>query len=140
MSRQTPISVVMTRGVRTLDVSSKVSEVRRALITNEFHHMPIVDDDVVVGIITWRDLVSAYRVAQGAGERDTLAIDVVLDQSTRVEQLMTKSLVTLRADDPLDRAIDEIADAHIHSVLVLDESDRLVGIVTDKNIIEYLAG
>jgi CBS domain-containing protein len=52
---------------------------------------------------------------------------------------MTRELVTVRDDDPLDRAIDEIADAHIHSVLVLDGDERLVGILTDKNIVEFLA-
>ena len=51
---------------------------------------------------------------------------------------MTRELVTVRDDDPLTRAIDLIADGHIHSVLVLDADESLVGIVTDKNIVEYL--
>lgn len=139
MTRKTPVSVVMTRHVHTLDVSSKLSVVRHALISAEFHHMPIVDGGFLVGIVSWRDLVRAYRKAMGPEESDPVTIDEVLDQSESIEQVMTKELVTLREDDPLDRAIDLIADGHIHSVLVLDDEERLVGIVTDKNIVEYLA-
>jgi len=54
-------------------------------------------------------------------------------------QAMTRELVTVRDDDPIDRAIDLIADAHIHSVLVVDADERLVGIVTDKDIVQYLS-
>lgn len=141
MSPRTPVSAVMTRSVRTLDVNAKFSEVRRALVANEFHHMPIVDGDALVGILSWRDLVRAYRTARrGAATGDPFALDDLLDRTTSIEQVMSKDLVTLREDEPLERAIDLIADGHIHSVLVLDDDDKLVGIVTDKDIIAYLAG
>ena len=137
MPRKTLVETVMTHKVHTLDVTAKLSDVRHALIANEFHHMPIVDGERLVGMVSWRDLVRAYRSARSASESS--GIDGALDQSTSIEDVMTRELVTVRDDDPLDRAIDEIADAHIHSVLVLDGEERLVGILTDKNIVEFLA-
>ena len=137
MPRKTLVETVMTHKVHTLDVAAKLSDVRHALIANEFHHMPIVDGERLVGMVSWRDLVRAYRSARNASESSD--IDAALDQSTSIEEVMTRELVTVRDDDPLDRAIDEIADAHIHSVLVLDGDERLVGILTDKNIVEFLA-
>jgi len=139
MTLTAPISTIMTRSVRTLDVNSRLSEVRRALIANEFHHMPIVDGSRLVGIVSWRDLVRAYRNARDADSSDPFGIDDVLDRSARIEDSMTRKLVTVRDDDSIDRAIDLIADAHVHSVLVLDAQQRLVGIVTDKDIVEYLS-
>ncbi|MBW2289029.1 MAG: CBS domain-containing protein [Deltaproteobacteria bacterium] len=139
MTLTAPISTIMTRSVHTLDVSSKLSEARRALITNEFHHMPIVDGERLVGMISWRDLVRAYRAARNADASDPFGIDDVLDRSSRIDAAMTRELVTVRDDDSIDRAIDLIADAHIHSVLVLDSEERLVGIVTDKDIVDYLS-
>jgi CBS domain-containing protein len=140
MAQTVPVSFVMTRDVHTVDVSSKLSVVRHALIAAGFHHMPIVDGDRVVGIVSWRDLVRAYRAVRGAETSDPIAVDEVLDERTSIADVMTRKLVSVRDDDPLDRAIDVIADGELHSVLVLDEDDRLVGIVTDKNLIEYLAG
>ena len=129
----------MTHKVHTLDVTQKLSSVRHALIANEFHHMPIMDGERLVGIVSWRDLVRAYRSDRDENASDALDIDGSLDRNSTVADIMTTDLVTVRDDDPLDRAIDEIADAHIHSVLVLDSDERLVGILTDKNIIEFLA-
>jgi CBS domain-containing protein len=140
MTLTAPISTIMTRNVHTLDVSSKLSEVRRALITNEFHHMPIVDEKRLVGMISWRDLVRAYRKTHDTDVSDPFGIDETLDRSSRIEESMTRELVTVRDDDSIDRAIDLIADAHVHSVLVLDSESRLVGIVTDKDIVDYLRG
>lgn len=139
MTLTAPISTIMTRSVHTLAVDSKLSEVRRALIANEFHHMPIVDGHKLVGMISWRDLVRAYRTSRDADASDPFGIDEVLDRSFRIEDAMTRELVTVRDDDSIDRAIDLIADAHIHSVLVLDSNERLVGIVTDKDIVDYLS-
>jgi CBS domain-containing protein len=139
MPQKTQVASVMTRKVHTLDVSEKLSAVRRALIANEFHHMPIVDGERLVGMISWRDLVRAYRGAREANTSGPASIDAALDERASVAEVMTRKLVTVRDDDPLDRAIDEIADAHIHSVLVLDSDERLVGILTDKNIVEFLA-
>jgi CBS domain-containing protein len=139
MTLTAPISTIMTRKVHTLDVNSKLSEVRRALISNEFHHMPIVDGKRLVGIVSWRDLVRAYRHAHNIDAPDPFIIDDALDKSSRIEEAMTRELVTVRDDDSIDRAIDLIADAHIHSVLVLDSNERLVGIVTDKDIVDYLS-
>ena len=140
MTLTAPISTIMTRGVHTLDVSAKLSEVRRALITNDFHHMPIVDGKRLVGMISWRDLVRAYRNAHNTDAPDPFGIDDALDESSRIEDAMTRELVTVRDDDSIDRAIDLIADAHVHSVLVLDSESRLAGIVTDKDIVDYLRG
>lgn len=139
MPRKTLVSTVMTHKVHTLDVTQKLSDVRHALIANEFHHMPIMDGGRLVGIVSWRDLVRAYRSDRDEGASEALDIDGALDRNSTVADIMTTDLVTVRDDDPLDRAIDEIADAHIHSVLVLDSDERLVGILTDKNIIEFLA-
>lgn len=138
MPHKTRVSEIMTRDVYTIEVGARLSTVRHALVANEFHHMPIVDEGRLVGVLSWRDLVRAFRGARGDGEVSTFEIDSLLDQYTSIEQLMTRDLVTVSVDDVLDRAIDKIADGHIHSVLVLDTEENLVGIVTDKNIMEFL--
>jgi len=48
--------------------------------------------------------------------------------------------VTVQAGDSVEQAIERIADGTIHSVLVLDEGRRLVGIVTDTDLLDYLCG
>lgn len=136
MPRHTPVSTLMTRAVRTLDVGAKLSEARRALVAGDFHHLPVDDGERLVGIVSWRDLVRVYRdAAREPGE----TFDDVLDRSATLEAVMSRELVTLREDEPVERAIDRIADGSVHSVLVVDADDHLAGIVTDEDLVAYLS-
>jgi CBS domain-containing protein len=135
MSRKTPISQLMTTHVRTLDVNAKLSEARRVLSQERIHHLPIVEHGAVVGLLSSRDLVGILREAEAGGSE---SVDAVLDRSSSIRRAMSKPLVTLRPDDPLERAIDLIADGSIHSLLVLDADRRLAGIVTDTDLLDYL--
>ena len=137
MPRRTPISQLMTTHVRTLAVDAKPSEARRVLSQERIHHLPIVENGKLVGLISSRDLVELLRDAK-AGSAES--VDQVLDRSSSVAKLMSTPLVTLRPDDPVDRAIELIADGTIHSVLVLDAERRLVGILTDTDLLDYLCG
>lgn len=135
MSRKTPISELMTPRVHTLDVGAKPSEARRLLSKQRMHHLPIVDRGVLVGMLSSRDLMRTLRaVKAGAGE----GVDALLDRSATIAQMMTTDLVTARADESVEDAIERIADGSIHSVLVLDEGRRLVGILTDTDLLDYL--
>jgi CBS-domain-containing membrane protein len=51
---------------------------------------------------------------------------------------MSTELATIRSDENAEAAVDLIASGAIHSVLVLDRAERLVGIVTDTDLLEYL--
>lgn len=135
MPRRTPVSEIMTSHLRTVDAGAKLSEVRRVLSEGRFHHVPVVDDGVLVGIVSTSDLLRVYRAGAATTPEE---IDERLDGSATLAETMSTDLVTLRADDPVERAIECIAEGQLHSVLVLDAESRLVGIVTDTDLLDYL--
>ena len=135
MPRKTPISEVMTTRVRTLGVDAKLSEARRTLTKERIHHLPIVENGILVGLISSRDLVQILREAKASGSE---SVDQSLDRSASLAKVMSTDLVTVRSDEPVERAIELIADGSIHSVLVLDAERRLVGILTDTDLLDYL--
>jgi CBS domain-containing protein len=137
MSRRATISELMTKRVRTLGVDAKLSEARRALTQERIHHLPIVEGAVLVGLLSSRDLVEILREAKAGGSEN---VDAILDRASSIREVMSTDLVTLRPDDPVERAVDLIADGTIHSLLVLDEQRRLVGILTDTDLLDYLCG
>lgn len=137
MSRRATISELMTKRVRTLGVDAKLSEARRALTQERIHHLPIVEGGVLVGLLSSRDLVGILREAKAGGAEN---VDAILDRASSIREVMSTDLVTLRPDDPVERAVDLIADGTIHSLLVLDEQRRLVGILTDTDLLDYLCG
>jgi CBS domain-containing membrane protein len=135
MPRTTPISLLMTKQVWTLEVDAKLSEARRTLTEQRIHHLPIVERGELVGMLSSRDLVRVLREAKAGG---TEHVDAILDRSSTIREIMSTSLVTLRSDDPVEYAVERIANGSIHSLPVLDAERRLVGIVTDTDLLDYL--
>ena len=81
------------------------------------------------------DLMRVYRRFRDARSQRT---DDLLDSRSSVGEVMTTRLVTIRAHETIDTAIELLATGEVHSALVLDREDRLVGIVTDTDILDYL--
>ena len=135
MTRSTPISELMASPVQTVGLDAKLSEVRRALTQGNFHHVPVVDGDTLVGIVSSRDLLRVYREFSSKVSEKA---DDLLDHGSTVAGIMSTELVTIRSRESVEAAIELIASGTIHSVLVLDEEERLVGIVTDTDLLDYL--
>lgn len=127
-----PVSHLMTSHVRTAAVDDDLRTVWKVLLEERCHHVPIVENDRLVGIISTRDLL---RVARERGfdriEQGIEGIEVARD-------VMSTDLVTVQDDDPVEIAIDRIADGRIHALLVLDAGGALAGIVTDHDLLYYL--
>jgi len=54
----------MTTGVVTASVQDSIRDVADAMVEHGFHHMPVLDDDTVIGIITTKDLTSYISTVQ----------------------------------------------------------------------------
>ncbi len=53
----TPVQEVMTTEVRTVAASASLHETARMMAANWIRHLPVVDGDKVVGVISQRDMV-----------------------------------------------------------------------------------
>jgi CBS domain-containing protein len=76
----------------------------------------------LVGIVTDRDLALKI-VAEG---RDP--------KTTNVEAVMTRNVVTCRADDDLQRALDAMAEHQLRRIPVVDNDNRVVGIISQADV------
>ncbi len=135
MKRKDPISAVMTQEVKTVQVDAPLSAVRRMFMPKHFHHVPILDGDKLVGIISARDMMRLSYEAYGSNEQD---IDDSLDARHTVCEIMQTELVTMCSDELVGHAVDILGDGAIHSVLIVDPEGAFVGIVTNIDLLEYL--
>lgn len=135
MPRRTLISEIMTTDVVTLDVGAKISEARRILSDGSFHHLPVVDGDQLVGIISSNDLL---RLMQRYPTASKIDLNDTLDAVTTVKETMQTDLVTMRDNDTVERAIDLLASGERHSLLIVDRDESLAGIVTNIDLLDYL--
>jgi CBS domain-containing protein len=113
---------VMTAEVVTVAPSMSVAEVAKEMIAREKGPLPVVEGGRVVAMVTDRDLVA--RVV--AASRDPNAV--------RCEEIATKDLVTIRPEQDLEEARRLLAQHQLDRLLVVEEGDRLVGIISEADI------
>lgn len=102
-----------------------VSKVAQLMKKEDIGPVPIVDNEkfkTLVGIVTDRDLALKV-VAEG---RDV--------KKTKVEEVMTRKLVTCRADDNAERAMNAMAQYQLRRIPVVDDNMKLVGIISQADV------
>jgi acetoin utilization protein AcuB len=99
-------------------------------------HLPVVDTEgKVVGIVSDRDV----RAALGDPRRLLQDVDNRAHAGyVRVRDVMAKVVVTLGQDAPLATAIERLAEQGIGALPIVDQGQRLVGILSYLDVIEAL--
>ena len=120
MARQ--IRDVMVSDVVTVEPSASVVDAARRMIQEKKGPLPVVEGDRVVAMVTDRDVI-ARVVAEG---RDP--------NSCTVEEIATTDLVTARPDQGVDEARQLMSQHDLDRVLITEEGDRLVGIISEGDI------
>lgn len=135
MKRNDPISHLMSRNVVTVHHGDPISKVRTLARQHGVHHIPVVNGDQLIGIITWSDILRV-SFADTFGT-DTRAEDATLDHTLTLEQVMKKDPVTLAESGTVREAAEILAKSHFHSLPIVN-GGKLVGIVTSTDLIRYL--
>ena len=123
---------VMTSSVRTAHSGDALQSVWKLLVEEKCHHVPIVDQQRPIGIISTRDLMRLSQ--ENGGEKVSSG---VYAKRTAAE-IMSTDLETVRVDEPVEVAIDRIGCGDIHALIVLDDEENLAGIVTNHDLLNYL--
>lgn len=135
MKRNVPLKSIMTREVATVNVSQKLSDVRKLIAELKIHHVPVVSGPLLVGLISATDLVRVSFSAYGADQR---AVDAMLDHEFSIEGVMVRELVTLKESSTIREATEFLSSGAFHSVPVVDDDGNLAGLVTSTDLIRYL--
>ncbi|RDS66203.1 CBS domain-containing protein [Streptomyces sp. M7] len=138
------VGSVMTTDVVRAEYGTPFKEVARLLDRHHISGLPVVDDDeMVLGVLSETDLLARHAAEPGTRKR------FGLDRLTRVGrrraakaeartagQLMTEPPITVHADDTIVEAARTMAQHRVERLPVLDEENRLVGIVTRRDLLQ----
>jgi CBS domain-containing protein len=87
--------------------------------------IPVIEDEAtrkLIGIVTDRDL--ALKVVAEGWNPNT----------TRVESVMTREVVSCLADDPLQKAMDLMAELQLRRIPIVDQENVIIGIISQADI------
>jgi CBS domain-containing protein len=117
---------IMSIDIEAAKENATVSEIGTRLILRSINGMPIIDDDgKVIGILTIIDILRAIK--------DNKNIDLL-----KASDIMTRSPIVIYQETSIMDIIDIMDKKGIEMIPVVEEErdDRLIGIVSRKDIIE----
>ncbi len=135
MKQNESVTKIMSRNLVTVHHGDPISKVRQIIREHGVHHVPVVNGDQLVGLISYSDIL---RISFGdAFNADERAVDATLDNTMTIEQIMASDVVTLTEQSTIREAAEVLAQGKFHSLPVVS-SKKLVGMVTSSDLIRYL--
>ncbi len=116
---------IMQTDVIAVKENTLVYEAMELLRENNITGLPVVDEDKhLVGIITEKDVVTLLYA--------------VKDDRAKVKEFMTKEVVSFGINSNMIEICDCFAKNNFRRVPIVDDSGKVVGIVSKKDIISYI--
>jgi len=115
---QIPVKSVMTENVVTLLPNAPVFEAAKLMVEQKIDHIPVYNKEIL-GIVSKTDLI---RYAAESGSED------------RVGDAMSGKAVTVHTGHTLNHIIDEMEKNSVQKVIVMDNREKAVGIVSVKDL------
>ena len=123
------VSEIMTTDIITTTSDIDVVYAFERLMEYKISSLPVVEDDKLIGIITATDV----------------GHNLILDKyelGTSVGEIMVKDVITISPESSLEEAIDVMINSNLGSGILnqlpVVEGDKLVGIISDGDIIQEL--
>ncbi len=124
--RSAPIRRYMTRNPVTIASRRSLAEAHRLMRRSGFRHLPVVEEDRLVGIVSLRDLHLLQTLRDVDPERIT------------VQEAMTAGPYAVHPGTPIDCVVREMAEHKWGSAIVAEEG-RVLGVFTTTDALRLLA-
>lgn len=124
----------MTKEVITADINDHVSFAVRTMRDNKIKHLPVMKDGKLFGLLTDRKL-KEFIPSKGTS-LDVYELNYLLE-TTKLSELVEPNVVTAEAMLPIEEAALKLFEHHINCLPIL-EGDKLVGIISDKDVFKAM--
>lgn len=129
------ITSIMSTRVVSVHMDDSLQSLRELFSATGFHHLVVVHDNKLQGIISDRDLLKASSpfidtISERARDRALL--------ERKAHQIMTRDVITLSPTDTIYRAIELFNDNKISCLPVVDANQHPVGMVSWRDVMAYM--
>lgn len=137
------IMAIASRDVISIPPSKSIKDTAKIMMEHEFRRLPITDpgSGKVLGIVTVMDILdffgggSKFNIIEKKYEDNFLA---AINEPVR--EIMTRDVVSLSKKASIGETIETMLSNQLGAIPLVDGDDKLVGIVTERDIALSLAG
>lgn len=144
---------VMTHGVLTVDPDWSISELATFLEDHAISGAPVVDaKGAPLGVVSVTDIARRGAVAESSAPethsfyhhgveravaREEAARFRVVDDASRVRDIMTPMIFSVDTTAPVEEVADAMTRGRIHRLFVI-EDERLVGVISSLDLLPLI--
>jgi CBS domain-containing protein len=113
------VTELMTRDLRTIRPDTRIVEAAGMMVRHRFRRLPVIEDDIIVGIVTATDLTFEMNSPRVRGT---------------VNDYMSRSVFATSPTASVAEAVRVMAANKIGAVTVVDERD-IIGMLSERDIL-----
>lgn len=127
------VSDIMSQRVVTLEMDDCLSQAKEIFDHVSFHHLPVTEDELLVGIITKNDM--EYAISPYIGHVSEKLRDIqTLDK--KIHQVMTRNPISLDHNMNVVKAGEIMLDNGISCLPVINREKKVLGIITWRDLLK----
>ncbi len=150
------LSVIVARNPISASPDTPIPDMIETMISNHINILPVLDGSELAGIITTTDILRMYQTLNRHLRKLNPKVrkNMTLEQITPLcseetvknftalyqpaEKIMTREIMCLEPGDALGVAIDILSEEKFRHILIANEEQKLLGIISDRDILKYL--
>lgn len=114
------VQEIMQRKVVTIKEDQEITEAARKLLRGETNHLPVLDEQGrLTGVVTTFDLAKAVARPE---------------RKVKVQDVMTRNVITTMADEPVDIAAQKLNHHRISALPVVDAQNQCIAILNASDL------
>ena len=129
------IAKLMTHPVDVVKMDDSLAHVKNLFELRSFHHLAVVENGQLVGVVSDRDLLKA--VSPNLDSPSETMKDL-LTLNKRVHQIMTRDLITINVEQGMFHAIRLFNRHNISCLPVVNEQEKLIGMLSWRDILRFI--
>lgn len=129
------IDQIMSKPVVTVELDDTLAVVKHIFDNAKFHHLLVVEDGKLYGVLSDRDLLKALSPFIGTPSQ-TMHDKATLNK--KVHQVMSRKPITLSPQADVYDAISVFNQHSISCIPIVDENGHLLGIISWRDILKTI--
>lgn len=125
----------MTTQVISVGPKVPITEAHQIMKENDIRRLPVIDDGMLVGIVTIGDIREASP--SGATTLSIWELNYLWSQ-IKIKDVMTRKVYTVGPDEPLINAAQIMLDKKVSGLPVVSGDGEVVGIITESDVFRML--
>ena len=123
----------MVKPATTISAGSTIAEALELFGRLDFNMLPVVDRGRLVGVVSKFDILKifAFTPKSVVPSYDELV-------SHPVSEVLTRNYISVDAETPLTRVLQQMVEQRIASVPVIDKQGSLIGVISRTDILHAL--